>query len=350
MSSSDEGLTQANMSSLPVVSVCIANYNGMGVIDDCIASVLAQDCGFTVEIIVHDDASTDGSAQHIRVAYPRAILIESNDNVGFCVANNRMVECATGKFALLLNNDATLYPDALATLYKAAQGVGQPAILSLPQYNFDTGELLDIGSLLDPFFNPVPNRNSGRGKVAMVMGACLWIPKPLWQELGGFPEWFNSIGEDLYLCCRARLSGHAVRALGISGYRHRVGVSFGGGKVQQGRLATTYRRRALSERNKTFVMFICQPTPLLAVLLPLHLVLIHLEGFLLSAIRRDGTLWREIYASLLSQLWNDRNKLLTERSRVQSGRKITLVDWLTPFHWRPWKLQMLLRHGLPEVK
>lgn len=338
------------MSSLPTVSVCIANYNGMGVIDDCIASVLAQDCGLQVEIIVHDDASTDGSVQHIRVAYPHAVLIESNDNVGFCVANNRMVERATGKFVLFLNNDAALYPDALATLYKAAQSVGQPAILSLPQYSFDTGELLDIGSLVDPFLNPVPNRNPERSEVAMVMGACLWIPKSLWQELGGFPEWFNSIGEDLYLCCRARLAGYPVRALGISGYRHRVGGSFGGGKVQQGRLSTTYRRRALSERNKTFVMLICQPVLLLAVLLPLHIVLIHLEGLLLSAIQRDSALWREIYAPLLFRLWGDRDKLLTERSRVQSGRKITLVDWLMPFQWRPWKLQMLLRHGLPEVK
>jgi len=322
----------------------------MGVIDDCIASVLAQDCGLQVEIIVHDDASTDGSVQHIRVAYPHAVLIESNDNVGFCVANNRMVERATGKFVLFLNNDAALYPDALATLYKAAQSVGQPAILSLPQYSFDTGELLDIGSLVDPFLNPVPNRNPERSEVAMVMGACLWIPKSLWQELGGFPEWFNSIGEDLYLCCRARLAGYPVRALGISGYRHRVGGSFGGGKVQQGRLSTTYRRRALSERNKTFVMLICQPVLLLAVLLPLHIVLIHLEGLLLSAIQRDSALWREIYAPLLFRLWGDRDKLLTERSRVQSGRKITLVDWLMPFQWRPWKLQMLLRHGLPEVK
>ena len=37
----------------------------------------------------------------------------------------------------------------------------------------------------------------------MVIGACLWIPQGLWTELGGFPEWFESIAEDMYLCCRA---------------------------------------------------------------------------------------------------------------------------------------------------
>ena len=42
----------------------------------------------------------------------------------------------------------------------------------------------------------------------MVIGACLWIQKGLWEELGGFPEWFGSIAEDMYLCCRARLAGY----------------------------------------------------------------------------------------------------------------------------------------------
>lgn len=333
-----------------VCSVCIANYNGIDLIDACIESVRGQECGFPVEIIVHDDASTDGSADHIRTRHPDVRLIDSKENAGFCVANNRMADVAQGKYLLLLNNDATLFPDALATLMEEAGRLDRPAILSLPQYNAESGELLDIGSLLDPFLNPVPNREPTRNDVGMVMGACLWIPKSLWIELGGFPEWFGSIGEDLYLCCRARLEGHPVRALGVSGYRHRVGVSFGGGKAREGRLSTTGRRRALSERNKTFVMIICQPTPLLAVLLPLHFVLIHVEGLLVSAIKRDSSIWREIYAPLLPSLWAAQGRLRAKRSIAQSGRKISLTAWLSPFQWLPWKLCMLFRHGLPEVK
>lgn len=337
------------MSVLPTVSVCIANYNGMAVIDDCIASVLAQDCAFSVEIIVHDDASIDGSAQHIRASYQQVVLIESACNVGFCIANNRMVERATGEFVLLLNNDAALYPDALAVLLKAARDSSHPSILSLPQYDFDRGELLDIGSLVDPFLNPVPNKNPGRNDVAMVMGACLWTPKSLWQELGGFPEWFGSIGEDLYLCCRARLAGYSVRALGISGYRHRVGASFGGGKLRQGQLVTSRRRRALSERNKIFVMSTCYPILLLAGLLPLHLLLIHLEGLLLSLFKRDSLIWRDIYAPLLPALWRQRQGVLYQRRSVQSQRKVSMRTWLAPFYWIPWKLRMLIRHGLPTI-
>ena len=334
----------------PVCSVCVANYNGLAMLAGCLDSVLHQEGGWPVEIIVHDDASSDASVAFVREHYPGVVLIESRENVGFCIANNRMAAVATGDFLLLLNNDAALWPDALVTLLAAAWALARPAILGLPQYEWETGALLDIGSLLDPFLNPIPNLDRERGEVGMVMGACLWLPRALWEELGGFPEWLGSIGEDLYLCCRARLAGYPVRALGRSGYRHRVGRSFGGGKVAAGRLATTLRRRALSERNKTFVMIVCQPALLLAVLLPLHLVLIHLEGLLLSAIKRDGALWREIYAPLLPRLWIERDRLRAERSTVQSTRTITLAAWLGPFRWLPWKLYMLFRHGLPEVK
>lgn len=338
------------MDTIPVVSVCIANYNGMAVIDDCIASVLAQVCEFPVEIIVHDDASTDGSVQHIRASYPQVVLIESASNAGFCVANNRMAEQATGEFILLLNNDAALYPDAIAELYKAVQHIGQPAILSLPQYSFDTGELLDIGCLVDPFLNPVPNKDPELGEVAMVMGSCLWIQKSLWQKLGGFPDWFGSIAEDLYLCCRARLAGYSVHALGISGYRHRVGGSFGGGKVQRGQLITTRRRRVLSERNKTFVMILCYPLPLLLVLLPLHLVLLHLEGGLLAVFKRNAALWRDIYAPILPALWEARGVCMSLRREIQGRRVQNVGSFLSTVRWLPWKLEMLFRYGMPEVK
>ena len=190
-----------------MISVCIANYNGIGMIDACIDSVRRQDCAATVEIIVHDDASTDGSVAHIRSCHPGVRLIEGAANAGFCVANNRMAAAAQGEYLLLLNNDATLMPGALEALIDESGRLGRHAVLTLPQYDAETDELLDMGSMLDLFLNPVPNRDPARGEVGTVHGACLWIPKSLWQELGGFPEWFGSVAEDLYLCCRARLAG-----------------------------------------------------------------------------------------------------------------------------------------------
>lgn len=334
----------------PICSICIANYNGMEVIDDCLRSVLEQQGNLSVEVLIHDDASSDGSAAYIRDRYPDARLIVSESNVGFCVANNRMAAEARGKYLLLLNNDAALYSDALQSLYSEASRLGPPAILSLPQYDFDNGELLDYGSLLDPFLNPVPNRDPARGEVGMVIGACLWIPRPLWQELDGFPEWFGSIGEDLYLCCRARLAGYPVRALGQSGYRHRVGASFGGGKAIAGRLVTTFRRRALSERNKTFVMILSYPFFLLLAVLPLHLSLLCIEGAVLTFLKCSPRPWREIYVPLPTALWRARKKLLTLRREIQGKRNISTASFLRPFHWLPWKLEMIFKHGPPVIR
>jgi GT2 family glycosyltransferase len=333
----------------PVVSVCIANYNGSAIIANCIESVLAQDCDFPVEILVHDDASTDESAEIVARDYRNVLLIRSSGNVGFCVANNRMVAQAQGTYVLLLNNDAELYPDALRVLYEKAEKIGGPAILSLSQYDFVSGELIDRGCLLDPFSNPVPNLDPSRSDVAMVIGACLWIPRQLWKKLGGFPEWFGSIGEDLYLCCVGRLAGYPVAVAQGSGYRHRVGQSFGGGKTVCGRLASTYRRRALSERNKSYVMIACTPQPVLVLLLPLHVVALILEGILLSLLRREKRPLLEIYLPALSACWAERKRLRELRIAVQAKRRVGLRGYFSVFSSLPRKIIMLFRHGSPGL-
>lgn len=333
----------------PLVSVCIANYNGMEVIDDCLRSVLKQEGHIPVEILVHDDASSDASAAYIRNHYPDVKLIESKENVGFCIANNRMAVAARGKYLLLLNNDAALYPDALQTLLAEANRLDQPAILGLPQFDAASGELLDIGSLFDPFLNPVPNLNTLRGEVGMVIGACLWIPKGLWEELGGFPEWFGSIAEDMYLCCRARLAGYPVRALGDSGYRHWVGQSFGGGRVADNRLVTTFRRRALSERNKSYVMAIIYPAPWSYLLFPLHLLTLLLEGLVLSLLTRRLDYWRQIYCPCFAALWRERKRLQLLRITVQAGRLTSRIGFFKVFKFLPHKLRMLVQYGIPRV-
>jgi GT2 family glycosyltransferase len=334
----------------PIVSVCIANYNGKGVLDDCLQSVLKQEGDIPLEILVHDDASTDGSVAYIRDRYPTARLIESRSNVGFCVANNRMAAAAQGKYLLLLNNDAALDADALLSLSAEATRLGQPAILSLPQHDAGSLNLVDRGCLLDPFLNPVPNLDPARGDVAMVIGACLWIPKVLWNELGGFPEWFGSVAEDLHLCCRARLAGYAVRVPAISGYRHHQGKSFGGNRLQEGRIHTTYRRRALSERNKTYALLMVAPPLQLALVLPLHLLLISLEGVVVALLRADINVWRLIYGPIFPAIWRERRKIAECRAEIQRGRVITLRNWYSCFVVLPRKLAMFVAHGVPQIR
>nr|WP_326528077.1 glycosyltransferase family 2 protein [Rhodoferax sp.] len=333
-----------------LVSVCIANYNGMAVIDDCIRSVIVQSGEVNIEILVHDDASSDGSPAHIREQYPHVKLIESSENVGFCVANNRMAAAAKGQYILLLNNDAVLYPDALETLHLEARQLNTPAILSLPQYDARSGELIDRGCLLDPFFNPVPNLDPQRRDVAMVIGACLWVPRVMWHELGGLPEWFESIAEDMYLCCRARLAGYAVRALTTSGYRHWQGGSFGGNRVTNNQLVSTFRRRALSERNKSFVMVLTCPAPFFQVIVPIHLMLLLLEGIFLTLLRRDMRIFKDVYLPALAEMVNRRQFLLGVRSSIQKKRTIRWQNFFATFTFKPQKASLLLKHGVPHIR
>ncbi|WP_244477718.1 glycosyltransferase family 2 protein [Stenotrophomonas koreensis] len=331
------------------ICVCIANYNGAGLLRDCLDSVFSQQVAAEVEIIVHDDASTDTSLQLLRSEYPSVRLIASDSNVGFCISNNRMAEAATGDYLLLLNNDAALQPGALAALLAEQQRIAAACILTLPQYDWESGVLVDRGCLLDPFYNPVPNLSLDRHDVAYVIGACLWIPRTVWQELGGFPAAFGSIAEDLYLCAAARLRGQAVRCVDASGYRHRQGASFGGNRADGG-LRTTYRRRALSERNKTWAMLACTPGWVVWPLLVLHLTLLLAEGAIVSLVQMDARLWQEVYRPIVPSLLVPNAQWKGLRIRLQASRRTTQRRWWRVFILTPRKLTLLWRYGMPTLR
>ena len=334
-----------------VCTVCIANFNGKEVIEDCLRSVFAQDCDFLFEVIVHDDASSDDSMDIVRERYPMVKVIASEENVGFCISNNRMVEIATGQNILLLNNDAVLFPDALRTLHEHTARELNAGIVGLSQYDIGTKKLIDMGSLCDLFLNPIPNLDSTRRDVAMVCGACLWISTELWIELGGLPAWFGSLAEDMHLCTLARLRGHPVQVLPISGYFHHAGKSLGGGRVQDdNRLVTNINRRVLSERNKSRVMILTYPAPLLQIVLPIHLFFLVFEGVLLAVIKWDRDLFYDIYLSCLQSLWSQREILFQLRREIQVERKINCRSFLYPFQILPYKLRLLYRHGMPDFK
>ncbi|WP_255548395.1 glycosyltransferase [Luteibacter sp. dw_328] len=334
----------------PACTVCIANYNGRDLLGDCIDSLLSQTFGGGIEIVVHDDASTDDSVAFLRERYPQVAVLASESNVGFCIGNNRMAEVANAPFLLLLNNDAALLPDAIEVLLEASTIHGKGSVLTLPQYDWQDGTLIDRGCALDPFYNPIPNVREGTRDVAMTIGACLWIAHDTWHELGGFPEWMESIGEDLYLCCLARLHGGHVIALAQSGYRHWQGKTFGGNRVTGNALITTLKRRRLSERNKTFAMITCTPGIMVWPLLALHLALLMTEGVLLALLRRDWRIFDEIYLNVPRQLRAEWRPLMSHRARNMSLKKVGLGRYLSTFAPLPRKLSMLLRYGVPRVR
>lgn len=334
----------------PTVSIIIPNYNGKKTLENCIKSILEQDFDEPIEIIIHDDNSPDKSAELLLEKYPMVFFQFSKENVGFCKSNNRMASAAHGEFLLLLNNDATLDQGALKAMLTTSQQQSPKGIVSPPQYQAATGELVDYGYHLDIFLNPIPRTTINEQEIAMVIGACLWLPLELWQKIGGFPEWFDTNAEDMYLCLVAKLMGRPINTCPESGYHHWIGASLGGGKPnEKQKLQTTYRRRILSERNKNYVMCCTYPMALLTAILPLHFLLLIIEGLTLSFISRNTKPISQIYLNSITSCWKSRTLIKQKRTEIKRKTSIGTTQLLRGFKATPQKVRLALQHGIPKI-
>jgi GT2 family glycosyltransferase len=98
----------------PDVSVLVVSYNTRELLGRMFAALNAARGKLSLQIIVVDNASRDGSAEFVRSDFPEAELIENSENVGFGRANNQAIPRAKGRYILLLNTDAFVAPDALS--------------------------------------------------------------------------------------------------------------------------------------------------------------------------------------------------------------------------------------------
>ena len=103
---------------MPDLSVVIVNYNTRDLLRNCLLSLRASE-GLSLEIIVVDNASTDGSAAMVRAEFPQAQLLAQSLNTWFCGGNNIGIRAATANYSLLLNPDTEVAPDALALMLSA---------------------------------------------------------------------------------------------------------------------------------------------------------------------------------------------------------------------------------------
>jgi hypothetical protein len=100
----------------PLLSVIIVNYNTRHDLERCLDSLMHSELFPPPEVIVVDNASQDGSAEMVRHRFPAVRLLALPHNVFFCRGNNIGLESAHGLYALLLNPDTVVPPDALSRL------------------------------------------------------------------------------------------------------------------------------------------------------------------------------------------------------------------------------------------
>jgi GT2 family glycosyltransferase len=96
----------------PQVAVVVVSYNTKELLLECIASVFESTTSRTVELVIVDNASEDGSYEAVRKAYPGAATIQNERNLGFGAASNQGIHATNSKFILLLNSDARLTAQA----------------------------------------------------------------------------------------------------------------------------------------------------------------------------------------------------------------------------------------------
>ena len=275
------------------------------------------------ELIVADNASSDGSAAVVAELAPRARLIELGENTGFAAAADTAAAAATGDLLVILNPDAAPQPGwGRAIRRPLADGRGWDAWMALVACDGATR----VNTVGNPVHfagfawagghgSPLP-ASPQPAEVPAASGACLAVPRAIWRELGGFPGEFFLYHEDIDLSMRLRLLGGRVGIEPAAVVDH--DYEFGGLDLKWRWL----------ERNRLAFVLRVYPAALLALVTPAllltELALVPIAaagGWLPQKLRSWGDLIR----------WLPR--LLRERRAIQARRAVSAREfarWLTP--------------------
>ncbi len=207
----------------PVVSVCIVNWNCRALLRGCLKSLSPALQKVRLEVIVVDNASTDGAAAMVARCFHRVVLIRNVTNVGFAKANNQAASRARGRYLFFLNNDTVVPPGALRRLLDYARTRPDAGLIG-PRLRNGHGRIQTscrrrpmIGALLHRtcllrwtgLFRRAYRRYRERDSdlqttqpVEVLMGAALLMRRRVFAELGPWDEEYTFGGEDIDLCTR----------------------------------------------------------------------------------------------------------------------------------------------------
>ncbi len=295
--------------SAPRVSVVIVSWNALPLLQQCLPSVAATDYP-DLEILLADNASTDGSAAWVAEAFPEVKIVRHPQNWLFCRGNNEAVRHATGKYVVLLNNDVEVPPgwlDPLVDLMEAQPMVAavQPKLLQYDdrrrfEYAGAAGGFLD--RLGYPFTRgrlfATVERDGGQyddaRDVFWATGAALLLRRSAFEEVGRLDERFALHMEEIDLCWRLWRAGYRVMVEPTSEVYH-----LGGSSLPQGSPRKTY----YNFRNSLLMLYKNLPPRLWRRVLPQRVALDNVAALRALAAGRP----REAYA--ITRAYRDAHRM-----------------------------------------
>jgi GT2 family glycosyltransferase len=261
----------------PQVAVVVVSYNTRDVLISCLASVIESTHFPDIEIVVVDNASTDGSLDAVRETYPQVQTIANQTNLGFGVACNQAIRATTAAFILLLNSDATITPAGLEALLEAISGnakcgaagcriVNSAGIETTNTRNFLT--LLNqaaeqsgvLGWTNSKYLHrthwPTLDSNKQDCSVDWIDGACLMVRRAALDEVGLFDEEFFMYSEDEDLCFRLRGHGWTICYTAAGTATHHGGASTSQNKFEMLRQFYRSQMQFLSKHRGRRAVFV----------------------------------------------------------------------------------------------
>lgn len=242
------------------VSIIIVNYNTLRLTEACIESIFSKTQGIDFEVILIDNASTDGSRLRFS-ADRRIVYIYNHENLGFGRANNLGLKIAQGRNILFLNPDTLCLNNAVARLSAFLDSHPQVAAVGGNLYDKNMKpalsfrrQLPSVGWELNALLFHLPeriiypnqrffNHSTVPTKVGYITGADLMARREELLSVAGFAEDFFMYYEDTDLCYRLERGGKKLYALPNAHIQHLEGQSFTNTHIN-------HRRIVLSEQGR----------------------------------------------------------------------------------------------------
>jgi GT2 family glycosyltransferase len=248
----------------------IVTWNGRAYLDACLDAVAAQE-QISAEVILVDNASTDGTATHVRERFPWVRVVALDENRGFAGGNNAGVDEARSPYVALLNNDTVPDPGWLRALRDGIdESAGYALTTSRIVYMHDPGTIDSAGDGMLRWGGAFKRHHGApaadaaeSGEVFGVCGAACLMSKAVFDELGGFDTDFFAVHEDVDLSYRARLLGYRCRYVAGAVVRHH-----GSGTLGKSSAFAVFQ----GQRNLEWAYLKNTPGPLLLRTLPGHAI------------------------------------------------------------------------------